>query len=1024
MNLQQSKVALRRRRSAMMTLASALAAPVAVVAAPAPAAPVSLDIAAGQLSSALVQFGRQSGQQLMFDASLVAGRRSAGLKARLPPEEALRQLLDGTGIQFVRAGPKVFVLRPAPTASAAILQPPRAPAELQHSDPPSNDATAPQPTAPPAPPLASEVLVTGTLIHGVTLGPSPLVQVNRADIDRSGYATVAQVLEALPQNFSGTATPITALTASDTTGTNAYFSSGVNLRGLGADATLVLIDGRRLAGTGSNGDFTDLSTVPTAVVDHIDVLLDGASALYGSDAVGGVVNVILKQDFDGAETRVRIGGAAGGGTEYQAAQTVGYNWDGGNLIASYEFYQQDALPYSARSFTASADLRPFGGADERNFFGSPGNILEFDPTTGSFAVEAAIPKGNGLDLQPGDLLAGQTNLGEPNEGADLLPETTKHNVYVAGRQQLTSRITLSADFRFSDRSFAYAATPSLETLTVNSNNPHFVSPNGATSELIGYSFFNDVGSPQGYGSAQNLGASLGADIDLGGDWRGEVYGAYSQELGVSDVSHMVDTAFLEEALGAVPDDPKTSFSTAQDGFFNPFGDGGSNSRTVLDFINSGFNRANFRTEVASANAEADGALFNLPGGPVKLATGVSFREETYRQAVDTLQSLDTPTDEVTGPFGRNIVAGFAEVRAPLVSDANSLPGIERLEVSAAGRVERYSDFGTTANPKFGVLWTPVADLKVRATYGRSFRAPALPEEFAATQTGAAFLPGPGGSEVLSLFTTGGNRSLKPEQATTVTAGFDYTPRQVHGLRLSATWFDTRFTNRIEQPVLANLGSALTDPAFSAYVTHIEPTNAADLARVETLINSPNYLNPGAFPASSFGAIVDAGFVNASSLVVSGEDLSAQYGFTTGADQYAIDLGASHLDQYIQQVTAQAPPVSFLDLPGNPTNLRGRGSLSWTRGAFSAAGTLNYVSSYHSFTGAPIGSWKTFDLELTWTSPAADGPFKGFTALASARNLFNQNPPFYNAPPPLAIGFDPANADPLGRFVSLQLTKRW
>ena len=174
MNQQQSKRAPRRPPLTMATLAVALATPVAVIAAPAPA-PVSLDIAAGQLSSALVQFARQSGLQLMFDASLVAGRRSAGLKARLPPEAALRRLLDGTGIQFVPAGPTVFVLRPAPTASTATLQPAPETADLQHSDPPSNDATAPQPTAPPAPPLASEVLVTGTLIHGVTLGPSPLV---------------------------------------------------------------------------------------------------------------------------------------------------------------------------------------------------------------------------------------------------------------------------------------------------------------------------------------------------------------------------------------------------------------------------------------------------------------------------------------------------------------------------------------------------------------------------------------------------------------------------------------------------------------------------------------------------------------------------------------------------------------------------------------------------------------------------------------------------------------------------------
>ena len=979
----------------------------------APAQQIRFEIPEGPLSAALVQYAHQTGDQLLYDANLLAGRRSVGLKATLAPDEALRRLLAGTDIIFQRTGPKVLVLRRRPTAAGA-----------NGSDVSSGDPVPPPAAQAPQVSEIAPVVVTGSLIHGAGKGPSPIIVLDRSAIERSGYATVSDALEALPQNFNGSGTPATALTASDASGLNTYYSSGVNLRGLGNEATLVLINGRRIAGTGYRGDFADLSTIPTAAVERIDVLLDGASALYGSDAVGGVVNVVLKHDFEGAESRVRVGGAAGGGTEYQVAQTVGYRWASGNILASYEFYRQDALPYAARPFTASGDLRPFGGADQRSNFSHPGNIVVFDPTLGAYRVGWAIPAGqDGVGLTPGDFLASQRNPGEPNEGADVLPQTTKHNVYVAAQQQVSSRVTLSGDIRFSDRSFAYSGTPSVSTLTVTTANPYFVSPNGATSERIAYNFFGDVGSPRGHGRSDSLGVSLGANIDLGRDWRGEVYAAYSQEVSRSQADHIIDTAFLREALGSAPDDPKTAYSAARDGYFNPFGNGHSNNRTVLDFINSGHSSISFRTQVASVHAQADGTLFALPGGAVKLAVGTDLRRETYTQSTTNLHVTDSPVTTIGPLYERNIVAGFAELRAPLVSDANGMFGLRRLEVSAAGRIERYDDVGVTTNPKFGLLWSPTGDLDVRFTYGRSFRAPALSEVFSATQIGATFLPATGG-QILTLYKVGGNPDLKPERATTLTAGFDYAPRQVPGLRLSATWFDTRFTDRIEQPVLFNLASALTDPALAAFVTHVDGAKPADLALVQSLISDPRYVAPGAYPADAFGAIVDARFVNSTEMRVSGVDITAHYGFEVGGNRVDLDANASHLYRYARRLTAQSAPTSYLDTPANPVDLRARGSATWTRGEFGLTFALNYVTNYHDLAGARIDAWTTADLQLQWRSRAASGALHGLTATASVRNLFDTAPPFYNGPSPLSIGYDAANADPLGRFASLQITKRW
>ncbi|MCR4532822.1 TonB-dependent receptor plug domain-containing protein, partial [Acinetobacter venetianus] len=153
------------------------------------------------------------------------------------------------------------------------------------------------------PSMLDEVVVTGTHIRGVAPGASPVVSVDRDAIDRRGFATVADTLAALPQNFAGLATPAATSTGVDTTSQNAGRATTINLRGLGPDATLVLVNGRRMAGAGGRGDLADVSSIPTAAVERIDVLLDGASALYGADAVAGVVNIILRNDFDGAETR-------------------------------------------------------------------------------------------------------------------------------------------------------------------------------------------------------------------------------------------------------------------------------------------------------------------------------------------------------------------------------------------------------------------------------------------------------------------------------------------------------------------------------------------------------------------------------------------------------------------------------------------------------------------------------------------------------------------------------------------------
>lgn len=218
-------------------------------------APVVFAIPAGPLPAGLRLLAAQSGEQILYDAELVAGLTAPAVQGAFVVDDALRRLLAGSGLVTERTARGVLIIRRI----------------RQAGDEGEGRGFVT---------TVEDVVVTGSLIRGVADGASPVVVVSRDEIDRQGHASVAQALAALPQNFGGTGNEEAVQNGADRSSTNGAFSSGVNLRGLGGDATLVLINGRRMAGSGAKGDFADISTIPTSVVDRIEILLDGASALY------------------------------------------------------------------------------------------------------------------------------------------------------------------------------------------------------------------------------------------------------------------------------------------------------------------------------------------------------------------------------------------------------------------------------------------------------------------------------------------------------------------------------------------------------------------------------------------------------------------------------------------------------------------------------------------------------------------------------------------------------------------------
>jgi iron complex outermembrane receptor protein len=1013
-------------------LAVMAVAPIGSVHAQAPSRLYPFKIAGGSLQRALVVYAAQTGQQLFYPAALVAGRTTDGVAGSYGADTALARLLAGTGLVTREIRPDVRIIEGAHKAAVGDVGQ-GGTATPADALPPFVALLDPSPIAgaigvatggSSRPDDSQAIIVTGTHIRGRNPGAPPVTTITRADMLRDGHATVAQALQALPSNFGGTATEQTALTFSDKSGNNSALATGVNLRGLGANATLVLVNGQRLSGGGFQGDFTDVSSIPSVAVDRVEVLLDGASAIYGSDAVGGVVNIILKRPVNGAETTARLGSVTKGDKrDVQLAQSFGRRWATGGIMLAYEYNRTARLASSDRDYAASADSRAFGGSDHRYYFSLPGNILGSDPVTGSFGPLYAIPGGqNGTSLKPGDFLAGVTNLENFRAQTDLIPRQTRHSAYGVLTQDIGEGLHATVDARYSHRAFDARQFGAITIDEVTSANPFFVSPTGASSDLFAYSLGEELGPSRMHGAASSLATSASLDADLGSRWKLRSHVAFAREREHTVNDGLENDPAMQEALGTVPDDPATPFSTAIDGYFNPYGSGTSNSRTILDFVGSGYGVARIRTAVLSGHVDADGALFDLPAGPVKLAVGGDVRREHF--AMTNSGNIVTGQPQLFSAISgsRVVEAAFAEVRVPLVGAANAIPGVQALDLSAAGRVEHDDSYGTSINPKIGLSWVPADGLTLRASFGTSFRAPNISELKNAQEVSTTFGALGDGSRIPIIQLSGGNPDLKPEKARSWTAGLDWRSPALPGLEISGTWFRTVFSRRIGAPANENFADALIDPTLASFVQFVTPaTNAADLARVTALLDSSHFVGGNSFPATSVGAIVETDYVNTGKVDVSGVDLTVRYGFTLGANRFDLAANASYLIGYREQATPDSASVERLDRDGYPVDLRGRVSAGWSRGAWNATVGVNFVDHYRDALGNRIHAWAPVDAEIGF-APKGEGPFKGIELALIAQNLFDQAPPFYDSA--VGVGYDAANSDALGRFVSLQITKRW
>lgn len=977
----------------------------------------AFDVPAQSLDQSLAAVSRAAKINVLVDSTLVAGRRAPALKATLSADEAFSRLLDGTGLQHsfvdshtvsvtavITARPATIgavTQQPAPivTADAAASASLRSNEVVRSAD--SANSVALEPVQ------LEEVLVTGSHIPGRASAGSRVIVISHDDIDRSGQATAQGVLRTLPQNFIG---GVSDEDRSDraTTG-NFAAGSSANLRGLGPNATLVLVNGRRVTPSGTNGSFSDLTSIPPAAIERIEILTDGASAVYGSDAVGGVINFILRKDYEGIELRFRGGEASGGGDEQQAALTAGHVWSTGSGLFGYQFSRREPLRRGDRAYTASDDLRPFGGSDYRRTFSNPGNILNAAGQP-AFAIPA---NQDGTDLDVSDLLPGAINYQRNTGAVDLLPEQRQHSVYLNLNQQLGDVVDAFLDSRYGARTTTYLRAAPTQTIRVPATNPFYVNPAGGTAPVaIAYDFADDFGLLPNDADTKSFATTIGLIGRFANAWESTLSAQYSRE----DLTYET-TGINNAALTARLADPNPATA------FNPFGDGSHTARSVIDAIR-GIQHEEATSRLWGATWVASGPIATLPTGDLRSAFGLDYRrEELHATQVSTNTNSSSAKD-----VGRGVTAVFAELSVPLVDPHLAWRGLQALDLSLAGRFERYSDFGDTFNPKAGLRAVPFDGLALRATWGHSFRAPGLVDRVETTGTSVILQPF---SDPLStqpnrlsnvLYRSGNNADLSEETASVWTFGIDTTDQIVRGLTTSVSYYRIAFKDRIAPggPAGAQVLNILFQPDEWRSIITRNPS----AEQIASLCNSPQFFGSVSTCLNTpIAAIVDGRLRNLAEVRTQGIDLSAQMNWSSPVGAIRTGLTGNYVLRFERAVTSTSPFVDLVDTVGNPPSLRLRAELSWTRGALSAASFVNYTGSYDDPIRQPtrtVGSWTTADLRLAYQS-RHPGWLNKLQVALGATNIFDRAPPFVDNP---FLGYDSANATLIGRVVSAQLSKEW
>jgi iron complex outermembrane recepter protein len=878
-----------------------------------------------------------------------------------------------------------------------------------------------------------EVIVTGSNIPTAEeVGPNPVDVYSRDELTRLGVRTATDLIQKLPENIGS------SISENNVNGGDGR--AELNLRGILPKETLVLQDGRRLAPVGFAGDTVDLNTIPIGLIDHIDVLKDGASAIYGADAVAGVFNVWLIHRFRGLEIYASYGNANLGFANDQAEQRsyilAGTGNEKMDILVYAEVYNRAAIYARDADISHDADYRPFGGFDGRsgNFSGRVEDFIyrpqlnngARTPTPHSFANAATDPQ-----YVPQNSLPPEQRLFNFADISGAVGPADRE--YLAGSLQYNicdRYLAAFADFKYM-RGFwegALAPSPFTPDLFTDATHPvgitsfgisvpiqnafnpftvaDYVSSGGFDPKIPGSQFSaappgtqfvtgvryrgleagvrTDKITTSNYVFTAGLRGNLGEFGEFFSKWNWESAFRYSEDDRNERFSGIVNTSALRMAL--LDPDPTTAF--------NPFGLN-QNSRDVINRIFTTSLRTG-STSLTLEDLRLYGVFWNLPAGPIAFAVGAEHRTERARDIPDAL-TIAGETIGANNFFStsgsRDVWSTYWEVLLPITSPVWNVPGLYALELGYQERYENLSDFGSAERPKFYFRWQPInAGLTLRGTYTEAFHAPTLGDLFRGASESTVAVRDPlspaTASEVLARFS--GNPDLQPETAYEWTYGAVATPGKwwpaLQGLTLTADFYHIDLRGVTLQ----------LDPQF--LVDH------------ESQFPGQVIRGTSTGPGDPFGPIVLLLFPeqNLGRMIQEGWDYSVIYSFDSKRLEHGdwgtitAFLRGTYLDRAILQVVPGGPEQSvvgkfgggFLGIPGGGSFTHNRwyaslfydGPPNSVFAGLDTGFTVHFVGQYwdnRQFTldlkGRKIREWTTLDwiLSYTFRSPASPINVSGY-----------------------------------------------
>lgn len=884
--------------------------------------------------------------------------------------------------------------------------------------------------------------VLGSRIRRVeTEGPSPVSSYNQDFIRSTGALNVADFLNFLPQTYSGigagrgsTPNELNPEFGQRTETTSPAFNfvlgasaappgqtgvSGVSLRGLGAGSTLVLIDGRRVGQSGARNrssdtgqGFVDLNTIPMGMIERIEIITDGSSAIYGADAIGGVVNIVLKKDWQGTEISGTYKGAEhGGGRERNVSVTHGFRSGKLRGTLNLSYYDRSDLKASQRSFSKNQDHRnvlagydtngnPVYGRDLRLNWGYPSTVqarsgmlngftrpdgvtptnvaltptgYSSTPPLSAFSGQGPVPPNTGV------FASGQRR-GNTAEFLDLIPEAERTGVNFNMTYEVNDRLEVYGGYIYSNSKSKSDTQPPVSSAAASSGFGNFATVVPAAYNPFGQDvmvgmYHQEFGPIWQKMNTDAHRANVGVRGYFGETWRWDTSIGHDRQK-----AHQITRNFNGAAITA----------PLANGTLNPFidarADGAPDQSGVYESM-ALYPTVDSNSKFLSWDFSADGDVFDFWGGPVQSALGVSYnRAEIDSIAINYSTAVNPVVSSNSVEATSKSYAAFAEVSVPFVGKPNAVSGVERLELTLAGRHEDYNDSKGVTVPKVTAIWAPTKSVLFRAGYSEGFR-PAAPTEKATAQsttTNTVTDPRrtPANTSGVQV-TTGAPTSSKPEKSDTRTYSIIIEPPFAEGLSLQVNYYETNQKDVLQLMSANNI--VLNESLFADRITRA-PADANDIA-----LGQPGRL-----------LTVDRTYVNFGKVVNRSADYTLDYSLPrTDIGNWRISLTATQTLESTRQLSPGQPPIIQEDDTYSPPEWKYNATVTWNHKAWNAAVFYYYMDG---FATNSAGNWlathsveSAEKVDVRFGYEFKNGVWrkygKGLRVQVGIGNIFDEEPPF-------------------------------